>query len=215
MKQVIKLGLAICAVMALVSCADSAKPNFQYMPNMYEPVGYETYGNYEVFPNQMSAMLPAEGSVPRGFQPYDYPNTTEGLELAKVELLSPIDVTEESLAEGKKLYDIYCAVCHGDKGDGKGILAQRDKINGIPSYADAGRTITMGGTYHVQMFGLNSMGSYASQTNELERWQIAQHVMNLKASMLGTPLMVPAVEDAMEVEIENNAVETHVSEEQH
>jgi hypothetical protein len=59
------------------------------------------------------------------------------------------------------------------------------------------------------------MGSYASQTNELERWQIAQHVMNLKASMLGTPLMVPAVEDAMEVEIENNAVETHVSEEQH
>lgn len=215
MKQVIKLGLAICAVMALVSCADSAKPNFQYMPNMYEPVGYETYGNYEVFPNQMSAMLPAEGSVPRGFQPYDYPNTTEGLELARVELLSPIDVTEESLAEGKKLYDIYCAVCHGDKGDGKGILAQRDKINGIPSYADAGRTITMGGTYHVQMFGLNSMGSYASQTNELERWQIAQHVMNLKASMLGTPLMVPAVEDAMEGQIENNAVETHVSEEQH
>jgi hypothetical protein len=33
------------------------------------------------------------------------------------------------------------------------------------------------------------MGSYASQTNELERWQITQHVMNLKAALLGEPAL--------------------------
>ena len=39
------------------------------------------------------------------------------------------------------------------------------------------------------------MGSYASQTNELERWQITQHVMNLKATLEGTPLLVPELEE--------------------
>ncbi len=29
------------------------------------------------------------------------------------------------------------------------------------------------------------MGSYASQTNEKERWQIAMHVMDLKAALNG------------------------------
>lgn len=177
--------------MVMVSCFDSSKPNYQYMPNMYKPVSYETYGEYEIFPGSLEAMLPAEGTIPRGWQPYEYPNTTEGLNLAKAELTNPLMVTDQSLTEGKKLYDIYCAVCHGEKGDGLGILVQREKILGIPSYADPGRLITPGGIYHVQMYGLNSMGSYASQTNELERWQITQHVMNLKATLEGTPLLAP------------------------
>jgi len=191
MKNSFRIAFVIVASMVMVSCFDSSKPNYQYMPNMYKPVSYETYGEYEIFPGSLEAMLPAEGSIPRGWQPYEYPNTTEGLNLAKAELTNPLGVTDQSLTEGKKLYDIYCAVCHGEKGDGLGILVQREKILGIPSYADPGRLITPGGIYHVQMYGLNSMGSYASQTNELERWQITQHVMNLKATLEGTPLLAP------------------------
>lgn len=157
-------------------------------------------------------MLPAEGTIPRGWQPYEYPNTTDGLNLAKAELKNPLPVTEASLANGKKLYDIYCAVCHGVKGDGQGILVQREKILGIPSYADPGRLITEGGIYHVQMFGLNAMGSYASQTNETERWEIVQHVMNLKASLEGTPLLVPQTEEVAAMPMESEATP---SEEEH
>lgn len=147
-----------------------------------------------------------------GYSPYDYPNTTEGLEAAKLELKNPLVVTEENLEAGKELYTIYCAVCHGDKGDGQGILMQREKILGIPSYAAEGRVITEGGVYHVQMYGLNSMGSYASQTNELERWQITQHVMNLKAALEGKPLAEPKkveVIEVVEVEEIHNATEAH------
>ena len=190
MKKTINIIVVIIASLALVSCFDSNKPNYQYMPNMYEPVGYETYGEYEIFENEMEAKLPAEGSIPRGWQPYDYENSTAGLELAKAELKMPIPVTEENLAKGAQLYTIYCAVCHGDKGDGQGILMQREKFLGIPSYGDAGRTITEGGVYHVQMYGLNSMGSYASQTNEMERWQITQHVLNLTAALKGEPGLI-------------------------
>ncbi len=189
MKRILTIAFLFAASITMVSCFDNAKPNYQYMPNMYTPVGYETYGEYEVFPGEQEAMLPAEGSIPRGWQPYDYPNTNEGRELAKAELTNPLPVTQENLDNGKKMYDIYCGVCHGDKGDGQGILVKNEKILGIPSYADPGRVINDGGTYHVQMFGLNSMGSYASQTNEKERWQITMHVMNLKAALEGKPLL--------------------------
>ncbi|WP_051285229.1 c-type cytochrome [Aequorivita capsosiphonis] len=187
MKTLINIGIAIIVSASMVSCFNDKKPNYQYFPNMYEPVGYETYGEYDIFPGQQEAMMPVENTVPRGFVPYEYDDSTEGLELAKAELQSPYEVTEENLATGAHLYTIYCAVCHGDKGDGKGILVTREKFLGIPSYADAGRNIVLGGIYHVETYGLNAMGSYASQTNEKERWQIAMHVMDLKASLKGEP----------------------------
>ena len=191
MKKVLYIGVALIAVIGITSCADKGEPNYQYMPNMYEPVGYETYGEYDVFQNGQEAKLPAAGSIPRGWKPYDYEDSNEGLEKARAELTNPLPVTDDNLAAGAQLYTVYCAVCHGDKGDGKGILAQREKFLGIPSYADPGRNITPGSIYHVQMYGLNAMGSYASQTNEKERWQITQHVMNLKAALKGEPELTP------------------------
>ena len=91
---------------------------------------------------------------------------------------SPIQKTEESVKTGKELYEIYCSVCHGEKGDGMGILAQREKFLGIPAYID--REITPGSIYHVLMYGINAMGSHSGQVNEEERWQIAQYVMKLR-----------------------------------
>ena len=216
MKGILNIGFALMVSIGILSCSDTANRNYQYMPNMYEPVGYETYGAYEIFSGEQEAMLPVDGTIPRGWQPYDYPNTTEGLNLAKTDLKNPLDITEKNLSEGKELYDIYCAICHGEKGDGQGILVKREKILGIPSYDDPGRIITEGGVYHVQMYGLNSMGSYASQTNELERWQITQYVMNLKATLAGTPLLTPQVDaTVVEAAVEMIESEESSSEEQH
>ncbi|MBE7640743.1 MULTISPECIES: c-type cytochrome [Salegentibacter] len=169
----------------VMSCADSDKPNYQYMPDMYKPVGYETYGEYDIFENGQEAKLPVEGTIPRGWMPYDYEDSPEGLANAKANLNNPLPYTEDNLNEGKALYTIYCAVCHGDNGDGKGILTEREKILGVPSYDDVGRAITEGSVYHVIYYGLNSMGSYAVQTSEEERWKITHYVMNLKNELEG------------------------------
>ena len=185
MKNTIKILAAAIVIASVVSCQDKAKPNYQYMPNMYESVSYETYGEYGVFPGGQEAMSPAEGSIARGWMPYGIENSNEGYQLAKDSLKNPIRYTKENEEVGKELYDIYCAICHGTKGDGKGTLVQREKILGVPSYDDVGRAITEGSIYHVMYYGINTMGSYASQTSEHERWQIVQYVEKLKADLEG------------------------------
>jgi len=149
---------------------------------MYESVGYKTYQESDAFPNGIQAQLPVEGSVPRGWQPYEYEDSNEGYESAKLNLKSPLVNNEENLKNGKKMYDIYCSVCHGSKGDGQGILMEREKFLGIPSYAD--RDITEGSIYHVLMHGINLMGSHAGQVDDEERWQIAQYVLKLREDLI-------------------------------
>jgi len=176
------LILVVIVLMVMQACFDPSKPNYQYFPNMYEPVGYETYADSDAFANGIEAQLPVAGSIARGWEPYDYPDTNEGYEAAKADLKSPLEVTAENSAEGKELYGIYCAACHGNKGDGQGILMTREKFLGVPSYAD--RDITPGSIYHVLMYGKNAMGSHAGQVNAEERWQIAQHVMQLRSKLV-------------------------------
>ena len=105
----------LLSLFLMTSCFDSSKPNYQYFPNMYESVGYGTYDESDAFPNGIEAQLPVEGSVPRGWQPYEFEDSNEGYELAKVNLTSPLLNNEDNLANGKKMYEIYCSVCHGSK----------------------------------------------------------------------------------------------------
>ncbi len=182
MKKTLYIAFSCVLILGLSSCKEDTKPNYQFFPNMYEPVSYEAYGDSEAFANGIEAQEPVEGTIARGWKPYDYPDTNEGYEMARDSLSSPLEVSEFNSAKGKELYGIYCAVCHGSKGDGQGILTTREKFLGIPSYAD--REITEGSIYHVIMYGRNSMGSHASQINAKERWQVTQYVMELRVNLL-------------------------------
>lgn len=181
MKSLYKLvALAGVSIIA-TSCFDKSKPNYQLFPNMYRSVAYETYSEVPAFENGKEGQLPAEGSIKRGYTPYDIPNTAEGLILAHASK-SPLDsLTEAQIEKGAQLFDIYCAVCHGVKGDGKGNLVKREKFLGVPSYAD--RDITAGSVFFVETYGLNAMGSHANQLTQTERWLVADHVMKLKGEL--------------------------------
>ena len=182
MRRITFFSVMILFSLLTVSCFDKSKPNYQFFPNMYESVGYSTYQESDAFANGIEAQIPVEGTIPRGWVPYEYSDTNEGYELAKTELLSPLEINEKNLSEGKELYNIYCAVCHGSKGDGQGILMTREKFLGIPSYAD--RDISEGSIYHVLMYGKNLRGSQASQCNAEERGQISQYVMSLREKLI-------------------------------
>lgn len=184
MNSFLKLTVIVCLLVVVVACQDKSKPNYQYMPNMYESVGYEAYSEVGILPSGQEAMVPPANTINRGWLPYEFENTPEGKELARLNN-SPLDSLsmESNLAVGAELYTIYCAICHGDKGDGQGTLVKREKILGVPSYEDAARNITVGTAFHTQVYGLNSMGSYASQMNTTEMWQVAEYVMKLKQDL--------------------------------
>ncbi|WP_028891349.1 cytochrome c [Tenacibaculum sp. 47A_GOM-205m] len=174
------IALAVVAT-SLSSCNDKRKPQVQYMPDMYVSVPYDVNGA-DGLNGKMVNKLPVAGTVSRnGVVAYDIPNTNEGYEKAKAELKSPLPTTEANLEKGKELYGIYCASCHGTKGDGNGVLSQRDKFNGIPNYAD--RELTPGNIYHVIMYGKGVMGSHASQLQYNERWQVVQYVEKLRSEL--------------------------------
>lgn len=198
MKSLFKKSIVFLFAFSAVSCFEDSDRNYQYMPDMYESVPYDAYGEYDVFANGQEAKLPVEFTVPRGWKPYPYENSNEGYLTAKAELENPLPYTEDNLAAGRELYTIYCAVCHGDTGDGQGILVEREKFLGIPSYIAPGRDITDGSAYHVMYYGRNAMGSYASQTSIEERWQIAHYVMQLKDQLLGNPERETVDEDGEE-----------------
>ena len=89
----IKILFTFLAI-TLISCFDSSKPNYQYFPNMYESVGYGTYDESDAFSNGIEAQKPVEGTISRGWEPYEYENSNDGYIMAKENLKSPIVKSE-------------------------------------------------------------------------------------------------------------------------
>ena len=185
MKSFIKIIAVFVLLISLASCSSEKRERqIQYMgdTDMYDAVPYEAYSEAKVMRNQMEAQQPVSGTIARGKVPYDYPNTEVGYQIAKDSLHSAMKPTKENLAKGKYLYNMYCAVCHGTKGEGQGVLVKREKFLGVPNYKD--RAITEGSIYHVIMYGRNMMGSHASQLTQKERWQVVRYVEQLRNDLL-------------------------------
>lgn len=180
MKSIYKITLLLGITILVSSCHDTTKPNYQYMPNMYEPVSYVTYSESAAFKNGKEGQLPADGTINRGFEVYEYPDTPEALLAVKAaNLKSPLGtLSEKDMEKAKGLFEIYCAICHGVDGNGQGKLVTQGKFLGVPNYKD--RVINEGSIFHVVTYGLNLMGSHANQLSKRERWMVAAYVMELK-----------------------------------
>jgi mono/diheme cytochrome c family protein len=175
-----KLIIALVTLTSIISCNDKRTPQSQYMPDMYVSIPYNPNGAEGLNGKPVNSE-PVAGTIPRGGHPaYDIPDTNEGYELSKA-VVNPLEATEKNLENGKAMYTIYCASCHGKKGDGNGVLSQREKFSGIPNYKD--RDINAGSIYHVIMYGKGLMGSHASQLTYKERWQVVQYVEQLRTDL--------------------------------
>jgi len=189
----------IAIVVLLVSCANPSReyssdlqhfePTVQFTADvdMYVSPSLETYGETDLFSDNMTARQPVSGTVPRGHMPYLYENTNEGYLAAGIELKNPINRSMEVVEKGKILYSKFCVHCHGAKGDGDGILIMNEKFPPPPSYltgvSSGGGTLLElpeGKMFHSITYGKNLMGSHASQLNAEERWMIIHYIKDLQ-----------------------------------
>ena len=175
-KSVVAIAVLAFSVSA---CGKHESNKFIYMPDMvYSPA---------VKSQQGIQRLPVEGTVPRGFERYEWSSQDPELTVKVGSLnLNPLPVNAKTLARGKQMFNTYCIVCHGPAGEGDGTIVPRfprppslqsDKVRG---YKD-------GSIFHVITMGQNLMPSYASQIQPQDRWAIIHYVRALQRSKHPTP----------------------------
>ena len=179
-------AIVIAASIVITSCKDRRSTGWEYAPNMYEHTAYDPDQPNNQFKDGKTAQLPPAGTIPVGFKRFDYPNTRDGYDKASLEVVSLISQTPKHLAEGKVLFTTFCAPCHGVTGQGDGIIvahgypAPPSYSKGQSSRGGAMKDLTDGKIYHTITYGVNSMGSYASQVAPEDRWKIVMYVHQLQ-----------------------------------
>lgn len=181
MKNLSYITLLTLTVLFTSCIRSSKKPGREYMPDMTHSVAFEANSKNDVFEDGKTNQLPPEGSVALGKYIYPYENSWDGYAQAAANK-NPFTFTAEEVdGQGKKLYTINCAICHGDAGDGQGHLVQIGKFPPPPTYLSGNLyELPEGQRYHALMYGKGLMGSYASQLDHRERWLVLAYVKKLQ-----------------------------------
>jgi cytochrome c5 len=191
-KLSIILATAFFATACFTSCNNDGGSSWEFAPNMYRSVGYEPYSQTEknnINKNGMNMRLPVPGTVSRrnyqtsfdssGRDLMIYNVPKDSIEIAERVLINPVPNNDKTLAEGKVLYNRYCQHCHGEGGEGNGLVA--DQYKGVPNYkADAYLNMNDGHIFHVITHGKGRMWSHGSQVTPEERWKIVHYVHKLQ-----------------------------------
>jgi mono/diheme cytochrome c family protein len=207
MKKMVKSAVVFAlACFALTACNDKRKPGSIYVPDMAYSRGYETYAerNSKLFTSNISELggkifynnLPVAGTIKRGCNidmpywdtayqnnetifPYVLTNDSTGYKLSDT-IKNPLTaLTDAELNESQRLFNINCAVCHGEKGDAAGPVA--GKVGGVANLTqEAYVKMTDGKMFHSITYGKNLMGSYASQLNAKQRWMVVKYIRTLQ-----------------------------------
>ncbi|MGB1248815.1 MAG: c-type cytochrome, partial [Chitinophagales bacterium] len=181
----------------------------------------------------MSAIQPVENTIPYGYLPDDEEVRTnemlmksylmknyfvnpmkdpeldaEQRALASTAMHNPLMKTPEVLKDGKEIYNIYCAVCHGESGQGDGTLLVRpDGTDGPytalpPTYESRLPTLTDGDIFYSISYGKNAMGGYYAQVSPEDRWKLVHYIKDMAG--IEDENAVPTI-DVAAIEIEEGS----------
>ena len=116
---------------------------------------------------------PAPGATAQGPAPSHVVTITAEDKARK----NPIKFTEVSVDRGKKIYGTQCALCHGDKGDGKGGLATDMKLT-VPDFTkpDTLKDRTDGELFAIIGAGSDTMPAQGSRLSETHRWNLVNYL---------------------------------------
>ena len=200
MKKIIFTYIALMIVVILSSCYSKRSPGRVYMPDMAYSRAYETYAyrdstafTSEVDRRGGSAIYfdnkPAKGTIKRDeIYPYTLPNDSNGYKMSAAVVNPVSSMAPAEMDETQRLFNINCAICHGPKGTGDGPLAASGKVAGVANLTgSAYLTMADGTMFHTITYGKNNMGSYASQLNRMQRWQVIKFIRTLQAKATPAP----------------------------
>jgi hypothetical protein len=128
----------------------------------------------------------AIAAQPNGEAPFYYQDSEAERVRCEQEMVSnPFPISKAGLTRAKPLYDVYCGICHGEKGDGQGWLVTMpdSKYPAQPKNLIADDMISAGNGryYYAIVYGKNVMGGYTDKLSFEERWQVIHYIRGLQA----------------------------------
>jgi mono/diheme cytochrome c family protein len=181
---------ALVALVASLTAGCSWFTDFKDQPKM-EP--WESVSDSVPPRGNPQNSVPLQGSIIPGFlvsrQPL--PATIDSMST----LVNPVPADARSLDNGRKLYQINCAVCHGANGAGVGP-AVRYGMAGIGLVNDRVRGLSDGYIWGMIRNGRGVMPSY-NRIEELERWDVVNYLRGLQGRYpVDTAMAAPGVTGA-------------------
>ena len=201
------LAALVLTVMGFRGCK-STKPPLEIFPDMDRQMRFHEQGKTEFFGDKRMDREPVAGTVPfvtdeQETFPHLSPDNRfreDGyLATGKLDAETfgdgiPVEVSAEAMAAGEEIYAIYCAICHGDSGNGKGVVAQ--ERYGYPTIASLLQERIMdlpdGDIFNTITNGKNTMGPYGSKIRVEDRWKVVMYVRALQRAASATIDDVPA-----------------------
>jgi mono/diheme cytochrome c family protein len=171
--------LGICAAILLAACAENMRNDGRIKP----------YESSAAFANGISQQPIDPNTVARS-QPADVALATGKDAGGNLVTSFPVAVDAAMLTRGQQRYAINCVPCHGEQGDGKGLVTNFG-MPPPPAYqTDALRAAPVGHFFDVITNGKGKMLSYASRISVSDRWAIVAYVRALQINPQA-PLQVP------------------------
>ena len=186
----------------------STKPPLEVFPDMDRQARFHEQGATGFFKDGRMDRLPVAGTVPFITEDQaEYVHLSpdnrfrEDGYLATGKLADgtfgdgiPVEVSYEVMEMGREIYSIYCAICHGDSGNGKGVIAQ--ERYGYPTIANLLQTrivdLPDGDIFNTITNGKNTTGPYGAKIRVEDRWKVILYVRALQRAGSGSVGDVPA-----------------------
>jgi mono/diheme cytochrome c family protein len=177
--QVSSTVLLLLGIVFLGSCdRRKDKPGWDYFPDMHYSPAYKTYSENPNFPDGKTMQKPVEGTIPVDHIPFQYEKTDEDMERAGRELKNPFSAETVHIERGDKAYQAFCSHCHGQLGDGMGVLYTSGKYLVPPTSMLEEKILNKpdGEIFHTISVGYGVMGEHASIIRSDDRWKIILYI---------------------------------------
>jgi len=165
----------------LVSCSGGKNSTgYSFLKDMTMATPYEAQTENPIFFNKQTNQLAPKGTIARGFMPH--PLDSDGN--PKI-LNNNYPMNSYAWERGKMLYKANCVACHGDEGQGDGLVVTKGGYPKPPKFKSRRFKWSKrdkkptGHVYNVITFGYGNMSSYSQQLYSKDRWYVAEYVRQM------------------------------------
>lgn len=178
------------------------KTRIHIIPDMDSQTKYKAQRMLPFFPDGRAMRPQIPGTIAVG-QLHADDHLYRGKVNGKWALTFPkqVPATEKTMKRGQERFGIYCTPCHGQAGNGDGMVAKRATALAQGTWVppanlnqDYLRTMPVGQIYNTITHGIRNMPAYGPQIPPKDRWAIVMYVRALQRSHKATVKDVPESE---------------------